>query len=125
VSAAKSSKPATETITKNVSESTDANANENSSEASNQKSKRGGRTTTTGGNNLPKRSERTPDSANVDTPIPPPLSDEALNAMTKEEALAAMGLVAKARQSAEVDDATKARLKEDFDKLKLYLKGKK
>ena len=125
VSAAKSSKPATETITKNVSESTDANANENSSEASNQKSKRGGRTTTTGGNNLPKRSERTPDSANVDTPIPPPLSDEALNAMTKEEALAAMGLVAKARQSAEVDDATKARLKEDFDKLKIYLKGKK
>jgi hypothetical protein len=127
VSAAKSSKPATETTTKNVSESTDANANENSSEASNQKSKRGGRTTTTttGGNNLPKRSERTPDSANVDTPIPPPLSDEALNAMSKEEALAAMGLVAKARQSAEVDDATKARLKEDFDKLKLYLKGKK
>ena len=144
VSAAKSSKPATvaksahatsadsatppsatETTTKNVSESTDANANENSSEASNQKSKRGGRTTTTGGNNLPKRSERTPDSANVDTPIPPPLSDEALNAMTKEEALAAMGLVAKARQSAEVDDATKARLKEDFDKLKIYLKGKK
>ena len=144
VSAAKSSKPATvaksahatstdsttppsatETTTKNVSESTDANANENSSEASNQKSKRGGRTTTTGGNNLPKRSERTPDSANVNTPIPPPLSDEALNAMTKEEAQAAISLVATARQSAEVDDATKARLKEDFDKLKIYLKGKK
>jgi len=144
VSAAKSSKPATvaksahatsadsatppsatETTTKNVSESTDANANENSSEASNQKSKRGGRTTTTGGNNLPKRSERTPDSANVNTPIPPPLSDEALNAMTKEEAQAAISLVATARQSAEVDDATKTRLKEDFDKLKIYLKGKK
>ena len=109
----------------NSSESTDANADENSSEASNQKSKRGGRSTSTGGNNLPKRSERTPDSANVSTPIPPPLSDEALNAMTKEEAQAAISLVATARQSAEVDDATKTRLKEDFDKLKMYLKGKK
>ncbi len=109
----------------NSSESTDANADENSSEASNQKSKRGGRSTSTGGNNLPKRSERTPDSANVSTPIPPPLSDEALNAMTKEEAQAAISLVATARQSAEVDEATKTRLKEDFDKLKMYLKGKK
>ena len=145
VSAAKSSKPATvaksahtsstdsataqsatqNTSSKNVSESTDANSTENSSEASNQKSKRGGRSTSTGGNNLPKRSERTPDSANVSTPIPPPLSDEALNAMTKEEAQAAISLVATARQSAEVDDATKTRLKEDFDKLKMYLKGKK
>ena len=89
------------------------------------KNKRGARSTSVAGSDLPKRSERTPDSANVATPIPPPLSDTELNAMTKEEALTAMGIVAKARISAEVDDATKARLKEDFDKLKNYVKGKK
>ena len=90
-----------------------------------QKNKRGGRSTTVVGADLPKRSERTPDSANVDTPIPPTLSDAELNSMTKDEAQTAMGQVAIARNSAELDDATKARLKVDFDRLKNYLKGKK
>ena len=89
---------------------------------SNKRSLRGANTTS---NELAKRSERTPDSANVATPIPEPLSDSALNAMTKEEAQAAISAVAIARNSAEIDDLTKARLKEDFDKLKIYLKGKK
>ena len=90
-----------------------------------QKNKRGGRSTTVVGADLPKRSERTPDSANVDTPIPPTLSDAELNSMTKDEAQTAMGQVAFARQSAELDEATKARLKIDFDRLKNYLKSKK
>ncbi|MEI6272936.1 MAG: hypothetical protein WCQ03_05630, partial [Phycisphaerae bacterium] len=62
---------------------------------------------------------------NVSTPIPPPLSETELNAMTKDELQTAMGKVAIARQSAEVDDDTKKRLKEEFDRLKNYLKGKK
>jgi hypothetical protein len=48
-----------------------------------------------------------------------------LNSMTKDEAQTAMGQVAIARNSAELDEATKARLKVDFDRLKNYLKGKK
>ena len=42
--------------------------------------------------------------------------------MTREEAMEAMGWIVMARQGAEVDDETKARLKEDFDKLTNYLK---
>jgi hypothetical protein len=95
------------------------------SESATQKKSRSARTTTSGTNDLPKRSELTPDSANVSTPIPPPLSETELNAMTKDELQTAMGKVAIARQSAEVDDDTKKRLKEEFDRLKNYLKGKK
>jgi hypothetical protein len=98
---------------------------EDDSDTATQKKSRGSRTTTSGTNDLPKRSERTPDSANVSTPIPPPLSETELNAMTKDELQTAMGKVAIARQSAEVDDDTKKRLKEEFDRLKNYLKGKK
>ncbi len=88
------------------------------------KSKRGGRSTATAGNDVPKRSERTPDSANVSTPIPPPLSDTEINAMTKAEAQDAMGRISIARNSAEVDDETKARLKDEFNRLKNYVRGK-
>ena len=52
-------------------------------------------------------------------------SDEALNGMTREEAMAAMGVIAKARLNTALDDANKARLKEEFDKLKNYLKSKR
>ena len=102
-----------------------AQAESGETDTATQKKNRSSRTTTSGTNDLPKRSERTPDSANVSTPIPSPLSDTELNAMTKDELQTAMGKVAIARQSAEVDDETKKRLKEEFDRLKNYLKGKK
>ncbi|MCE9619393.1 MAG: hypothetical protein K8R92_05755 [Planctomycetes bacterium] len=86
---------------------------------------RGARSSTARPTDLPKRSERTPDSANVAAPIPPALSDTEINAMSKEEAQAAISRVAIARQSAEVDDETKKRLKEEFDKLTKHLRGKK
>jgi Tfp pilus assembly protein PilN len=91
-------------------------------------SRRGGRATRAGAtkaNDIPKRSERTPDSANHATPIPPALTDAEIDAMSKEEAQAAISKVAIARQSAEVDDDTKKRLKDEFDKLTKHLRGKK
>ena len=99
-------------------------ANDTASDTTTQKKTRGARTTTSVTNDLPKRSERTPDSANVATPIPEPLSDTELNAMTKDELQAAMAKVALARQSAEVNDQTKKFLKDEFDKIKNALKGK-
>jgi hypothetical protein len=50
-------------------------------------------------------------------PVPPPLTDEQIASMTKAEASEAASRVAKARREAAVDDATKARLKAEFDKL--------
>lgn len=69
----------------------------------------------TGG--LARRSERTPGSAESTVPVPPPLTDEQIASMTKAEASEAASRVAKARREAAVDDATKARLKAEFDKL--------
>jgi len=103
---------------------TSDNANDTASDTATQKKTRGARTTTSVTNDLPKRSERTPDSANVATPIPEPISDTELNAMTKDELQAAMAKVALARQSAEVNDQTKKFLKDEFDKIKNALKGK-
>lgn len=55
-------------------------------------------------------------SAEADPP-PPPLSENEINAMTKEEARDALMKVSKARQRADLDDATQARLKNEFNQL--------
>ena len=106
------------------SNSAPTETSDTASDTTTQKKTRGARTTTSVTNDLPKRSERTPDSANVATPIPEPISDTELNAMSKDELQAAMAKVALARQSAEVNDQTKKFLKDEFDKIKNALKGK-
>ena len=81
---------------------------------------RGGRRGASGGGNsagLAKRSERTPGAADSTVPIPEPLSDEQIAAMTKSQALEAVSKVSQARNSGAVDDDTKKRLKAEFDKL--------
>ena len=81
---------------------------------------RGGRRGGSGGGSgagLAKRSERTPGSADSTVPIPEPLSDEQIAAMTKSQALEAVSKVSQARNSGSVDDDTKKRLKSEFDKL--------
>ena len=81
---------------------------------------RGSRRSGSGGGNgagLAKRSERTPGSADSTVPIPEPLSDEQIAAMTKSQALEAVSKVSQARNSGAVDDDTKKRLKSEFDKL--------
>lgn len=69
------------------------------------------------GGGLARRSERTPSSSDSAVPVPPPLTDEQIAAMSKAEASEAASRVAKARREASVDDATRARLKAEFDKL--------
>lgn len=49
--------------------------------------------------------------------VPEPLSDEAITAMSKAEATAALAKVAKARQNTSLDEETAARLRAEFDKL--------
>lgn len=81
---------------------------------------RGSRRSGSGGGSgagLAKRSERTPGSADSTVPIPEPLSDEQIAAMTKSQALEAVSKVSQARNSGAVDDDTKKRLKSEFDKL--------
>jgi len=96
--------------------STDAASSSSDSAASG----RGNRRSGSGGGNgagLAKRSERTPGSADSTVPIPEPLSDEQIAAMTKSQALEAVSKVSQARNSGSVDDDTKKRLKSEFDKL--------
>ena len=96
--------------------STDAASSSSDSAASG----RGNRRSGSGGGNgagLAKRSERTPGSADSTVPIPEPLSDEQIAAMTKSQALEAVSKVSQARNSGAVDDDTKKRLKSEFDKL--------
>lgn len=57
-----------------------------------------------------------PAAVNPDVP-PAPLSDDQINAMSKEEALAGASAVAKARNNKAFDEATQTRLKEEFYKL--------
>jgi hypothetical protein len=72
---------------------------------------------TSGG--LARRSERTPGSSDATVPVPPPITDEQIAAMTRSEASEAASRVAKARREASVDAATQARLKSEFEKLML------
>lgn len=68
------------------------------------------------GDGLARRSERTPASSDAETPIPPPLSDEQIAAMTRAEAQEAASRVAMARKRAP-DDETEKRLRDEFNKL--------
>jgi hypothetical protein len=58
-----------------------------------------------------------PGGSNEPEPPPPALTANEINAMSKEEARDALVRVSKARQRADLDDATKARLKVEFDNL--------
>jgi hypothetical protein len=68
------------------------------------------------GDGLARRSERTPASSDAETPIPPPLSDEQIAAMTRAEAQEAASRVAMARKRAP-DEETEKRLRDEFNKL--------
>jgi hypothetical protein len=68
------------------------------------------------GDGLARRSERTPASSDAETPIPAPLSDEQIAAMTRPEAQEAASRVAMARKRAP-DEETEKRLREEFNKL--------
>jgi hypothetical protein len=59
----------------------------------------------------------TPAGSNEPEPPPPALSANEINAMTKEEARDALVRVSKARQRADLDDATKERLRNEFNQL--------
>jgi hypothetical protein len=50
-------------------------------------------------------------------PLPPPLTPNEIQQMTKQEAQQAMTAVARVRNRADVSDADKARLKAEFDLL--------
>jgi hypothetical protein len=96
--------------------STDAASSSSDGAASGRGSRRSGSGGGSGAG-LAKRSERTPGSADSTVPIPEPLSDEQIAAMTKSQALEAVSKVSQARNSGAVDDDTKKRLKSEFDKL--------
>jgi hypothetical protein len=68
------------------------------------------------GDGLARRSERTPASSDAETPIPAPLSDEQIAAMTRAEAQEAASRVALARKRAP-DEDTEKRLRDEFSKL--------
>jgi hypothetical protein len=59
----------------------------------------------------------TPAGSNEPEPPPPALSANEINAMTKEEARDTLVRVSKARQRADLDDATKERLRNEFNQL--------
>jgi hypothetical protein len=96
--------------------STDAASSSSDGAASGRGSRRSGSGGGSGAG-LAKRSERTPGSADSTVPIPEPLTDEQIAAMTKSQALEAVSKVSQARNSGSVDDDTKKRLKSEFDKL--------
>ncbi len=52
--------------------------------------------------------------------IPEPLTDEQIEVMTIDEAMAALTHIAQARQTARLDEATEARLQEEFKKVKAH-----
>ncbi|MBX3354724.1 MAG: hypothetical protein KF724_03385 [Phycisphaeraceae bacterium] len=66
---------------------------------------------------------RGPAAAPADVP-PDPLTDEQIAAMTKEEALAAAGAVARARNNPAFNAETVARLRAEFDKLMAHVRSK-
>ena len=57
--------------------------------------------------------------------IPDPISDEAIAAMSRAEAQEMLAKVSKARQIPDLDEATQARLKSEFDKLLARMKESK
>ncbi|MSR19348.1 MAG: hypothetical protein EXS00_09370 [Phycisphaerales bacterium] len=63
------------------------------------------------------RRGRTPSTATPGTVIPDPLTDQQITAMTQTEAREALGKIATARMMPGLDDATKKRLREEWDKL--------
>lgn len=62
------------------------------------------------------------DGGGAGVDMPPPLSDEAIAAMSWEQAQQALARVAKARQSPGVSDEEKARLKEESDRLFAHMR---
>lgn len=75
------------------------------------------RSSSSGGGGLARRSERTPGSTDTSVPVPPPLSDEQIAAMSKAEASEMASRIARARREATLDEAAAKRLKSEFDKL--------
>lgn len=70
-----------------------------------------------GSGGLARRSERTPDNASEAIPVPPPLSDAQIAAMTSAEIKTALNQIAAARQNAAIDPETSVRLKSELYKL--------
>lgn len=58
-----------------------------------------------------------PGATNEPEPLPAPLTENEINKMSREEARQALVTVSRARNRADIDDATKARLKTEFDLL--------
>ena len=56
--------------------------------------------------------------------IPEPFTDEQLKAMTKEQARARLGELAKSKNRADLDAETRKRLAADFNRILDYLKSK-
>lgn len=75
------------------------------------------RSASSSGGGLARRSERTPGSGDTGFPVPPPLTDEQIAAMSRAEAQEAAARVGRARKESSTDEATAARLKAEFEKL--------
>ena len=58
-----------------------------------------------------------PGGSSEPEPLPPALTENEINQMSKEEARQTLGVVSKARSRADLDDEAKARLKREFDLL--------
>ncbi|MFM7798335.1 MAG: hypothetical protein ACKPBA_05045, partial [Planctomycetota bacterium] len=58
-----------------------------------------------------------PGATNEPEPLPAPITENEINKMSREEARQALVTVSRARNRADIDDATKARLKSEFDLL--------
>jgi hypothetical protein len=58
-----------------------------------------------------------PGATNEPEPLPAPITENEINKMSREEARQALVTVSRARNRADIDDATKARLKNEFDLL--------
>lgn len=58
-----------------------------------------------------------PGAGNEPEPLPAPITENEINKMSREEARQALVTVSRARNRADLDDATKARLKSEFDLL--------
>jgi hypothetical protein len=72
---------------------------------------------------LARRSERNPGSSDAEFKAPEPLSDAAIAAMSIEEVKTALSKVSEARQRMSKEDPEQARLKSEFGKLMMRLRG--
>jgi len=115
--AANSATPAAKSATDNAAAATGEAAKPSEGEAAGdaKASARAARGSGSSRSGLATRSN--PGATNEPEPLPAPITENEINKMSREEARQALVTVSRARNRADIDDATKVRLKNEFDLL--------